>query len=99
MEVALLRKELDAVKEEKNRLIAEIKSVKQENSELENNVKFTKEMLMLESERNRAHEEKFRVLNEKERSLTDELLRKRFELEMKEREVDEKKIKMVMLII
>ncbi|XP_030754420.1 A-kinase anchor protein 9-like isoform X3 [Sitophilus oryzae] len=93
-ELNRLQRELDAVKEEKLQLVTQIKSLRQENDQLGNDVKYTKEMLKLLEERNRAQEEKFRVLSEKEKALTDEVIRKNFELEVKGREVEEKKIKM-----
>lgn len=95
MEVAQLKKDLESIKEEKDKWCKEVKTLRLVIDELKNDVKYAQQMLALETERNRAHEEKFRVLAERERSLNDELLKKRFELEIKEREMEEKKIKMV----
>lgn len=95
LEVAQLKKDLESIKEEKDKWCKEVKTLRLVIDELKNDVKYAQQMLALETERNRAHEEKFRVLAERERSLNDELLKKRFELEIKEREMEEKKIKMV----
>lgn len=93
--MAQLKKDLESIKEEKDKWCKEVKTLRLVIDELKNDVKYAQQMLALETERNRAHEEKFRVLAERERSLNDELLKKRFELEIKEREMEEKKIKMV----
>jgi len=95
LEVARLKQDLETIKEEKNKWCKEVKTLRLENEELKSDIKYAQQMLALETERNRAHEEKFRVLTEKEKSLHDELLKKRFELEIKEREMEERKIKMV----
>ncbi|KAL1497445.1 hypothetical protein ABEB36_008419 [Hypothenemus hampei] len=93
-DLALLQKKLDTIKEEKEKLMKENKILQHTNNELQNNVKYTTEMLNLESERNRNYEEKLRVLTEKERSLSEQFLRKKFELEAKDRELEESKIKL-----
>ncbi|XP_066145170.1 putative leucine-rich repeat-containing protein DDB_G0290503 isoform X5 [Euwallacea fornicatus] len=94
IELSHLKIQLNAVKEEKGELVKKMKKMQQDKDELENDVKYTNELLTLEKERNSANDEKFRILSEKERVLSEELLKKRFELEAKDREVEEKKIKM-----
>ncbi|XP_076270535.1 uncharacterized protein LOC143202700 isoform X3 [Rhynchophorus ferrugineus] len=94
LELNRIQKELEHVREEKTQLTAQVKTLQQENNQLENNVKYTKEMLVLQEERNRTQDEKFRILSEREKSLTDDLLRKKIELEVKGREIEEKKVKM-----
>lgn len=95
LELSHLKNELKSVKEKLTQLQKENKSLEQNNNELKSSVKYTKEMLELEMERNRAQEEKFKILQDKERHLSEKLLRKKFEIELKEREVEESKIKMV----
>ncbi|CAG9773309.1 unnamed protein product [Ceutorhynchus assimilis] len=90
-------KELEIIKQEKANLMVEFETLKQNNSVLDYNLKYTKKMLNLEIEKNRTRDEEFRALLEKERKLFDEFSRKKCELETKEREIEEKKIKMAEL--
>ncbi|XP_060522481.1 myosin-11-like isoform X2 [Cylas formicarius] len=86
-DAARLSRELEAAR-------VDLREATATRAELENNLKYTSEVLALETERNRNFEEKIRVLCEKEKALRLEALQTKFELDARTAELEERKISM-----
>ncbi|KAJ8933981.1 hypothetical protein NQ314_013661 [Rhamnusium bicolor] len=98
IELNQLRKDFEVLHEENSKLSNELKLLNQTKSELENDHKYTKDMLSLEIQKAKNLEEKVQELVRNERELRESLLQKKDELEQEKAHLNKQKHELMQLL-